>query len=107
MRHHDTLETGRSCSRGSERRCLRRVILGFSGFAAGIILISWIAVGSIILLDSIEVVDAGIGELWPVILILAGANLLLTGGRYRYGSDGNGTDSEPGPMAREEKGETI
>ena len=99
MRHHDTLETGRSCSRGSKRRCLRRVVLGFSGFAAGIILISWIAVGSIILLDSIEVVDAGIGELWPVILILAGANLLLTGGRYRFRSDSNETDTESSPIA--------
>lgn len=98
MAHDDTQETSRYCSHGSKRRCLRRVVLGFGGFAAGIILISWIAVGSIILLDSIEVVDAGIGELWPVILILAGANLLLTGGRYRFGSDNNETDTEPTPM---------
>lgn len=68
---------------------------GAGGFAAGIILLAWITFGSIILLGSFGVTDAEIGDLWPVILILAGANLLLSSGRYRLHSAGNRDHDTP------------
>jgi hypothetical protein len=97
MEFHDTTKTDGHTRRAQSRVCLRRITLGLSGFAAIVILISWIVFGSIILLGSIGVFEVGIGELWPVILILVGANLLLTGGRYRLRSDGRdpGTESTP------------
>jgi len=79
MEFHDTTKTNGHTRRKFRRRCPRRAALG-----AGIILISWIVFGSIILLGSIGVMNAEIGKLWPLILVVAGANLLLTGGRYRW-----------------------
>ncbi len=73
--------------------CLRHSDGG--GLAAGIILLAWIAFGSIILLGSFGVIDARIGDLWPVVLILAGANMLLCGGRYRMESHGDRTEEPP------------
>jgi hypothetical protein len=104
MGHHDTPITDRHTGRAPSRLCLRRIVLGPSGFAAIVILISWIVFGSIILLGSIGVLEVGIGELWPVILILVGANLLLAGGRYRLRSDRHHPGTESNPVARVAKG---
>jgi len=41
----------------------------------------WIAVGAIILLNNLGVIAVGIRVLWPVILVILGGNLLLSGGR--------------------------
>ena len=46
--------------------------------------LSWIAVGAIILLDNIGVIAVGIGVLWPVVLVILGANLVFRGARRRY-----------------------
>jgi hypothetical protein len=43
--------------------------------------LSWIAVGAIILLSNLGVIAVGIRVLWPVILVIIGANVLLRGGR--------------------------
>ena len=99
MGQHHILESGLHARRPPRRRCLRRMTLGPSGFAAIFILISWIVFGSIILLGSIGVLSVGIGELWPVILILVGANLLLTSGRYRQRPDVSQVDTDSSPMA--------
>lgn len=84
----DTRHTSRQRGDGDRYR-------GAGGFAAGIILLAWIAFGSVILLGSFGVIDAQIGDLWPVILILAGANLLLSSGRYRLHSAGNRDHETP------------
>ena len=99
MTYHDTPETGLHARRTPARHCLRRMTLGLSGFAAMVILVSWIVFGSIILLGSIGVLTVGISELWPVILVLVGANLILTSGRYRQRPDVRQTDSDVPPMA--------
>ena len=46
--------------------------------------LSWIAVGAIILLNNLGVIAVGIEILWPVVLVILGANLLLCGARRRY-----------------------
>jgi hypothetical protein len=46
--------------------------------------LSWIAVGAIILLKNLGVIAVGIQVLWPVILVIIGANLLFRGTRRRY-----------------------
>jgi len=43
--------------------------------------LSWIAVGAIILLNNIGVIAVGIGALWPVVLVILGANLVFRGAR--------------------------
>jgi len=45
--------------------------------------LSWIAVGAIILLNNLGVIAVGIQVLWPVVLVIIGANLLLRGSRRR------------------------
>jgi hypothetical protein len=45
--------------------------------------LSWIAVGAIILLNNLGVIAVGIEILWPVVLVILGANLLLCGVRRR------------------------
>jgi cytochrome c-type biogenesis protein CcmH/NrfF len=45
--------------------------------------LSWIAVGAIILLNNLGVIAVGIQVLWPVVLVILGANLLLCGARRR------------------------
>ena len=45
--------------------------------------LSWIAVGAIILLNNLGVIAVGIQVLWPVILVIAGANLLFCRARRR------------------------
>ena len=45
--------------------------------------LSWIAVGAIILLNNLGVIAVGIQVLWPVVLVILGANLLLCGVRRR------------------------
>ena len=46
--------------------------------------LSWIAVGAIILLNNLGVIAVGIGVLWPVVLVILGANLVFRGARRRY-----------------------
>jgi hypothetical protein len=46
--------------------------------------LSWIAVGAIILLKNLGVIAVGIGVLWPVVLLIFGANLVFRGARRRY-----------------------
>jgi len=46
--------------------------------------LSWIAVGAIILLKNIGVIAVGIGVLWPVVIVILGANLVFRGARRRY-----------------------
>jgi hypothetical protein len=46
--------------------------------------LSWIAVGAIILLNNLGVIAVGIQVLWPVVLVILGANLLLCGARRRF-----------------------
>ena len=59
--------------------------------------LSWIAVGAIILLNNLGVIAVGIGVLWPVILVILGANLVFRGTRRREpGFDHeSGTGSTP------------
>ena len=45
--------------------------------------LSWIAVGAIILLNNLGVIAVGIQVLWPVVLVILGANLLFCGVRRR------------------------
>lgn len=54
--------------------------------------LSWIAVGAIILLNNLGVIAVGIGVLWPVVLVILGANLVFRGARRRYRE----LDHEPG-----------
>jgi hypothetical protein len=46
--------------------------------------LSWIAVGAIILFNNLGVIAVGIQVLWPVVLVILGANLLFRGARRRY-----------------------
>lgn len=46
--------------------------------------LSWIAVGAIILLNNLGVIAVGIQGLWPVILVIIGAGLLLRGAGRRF-----------------------
>jgi hypothetical protein len=46
--------------------------------------LSWIAVGAIILLNNLGVIAVGVQILWPVILVILGANLVFRGARRRY-----------------------
>ena len=49
--------------------------------------LSWIAVGAIILLNNLGVIAVGIYVLWPVVLVILGANLVICGlrrGRQRF-----------------------
>jgi hypothetical protein len=46
--------------------------------------LSWIAVGAIILLNNLGVIAVGIGVLWPVVIVILGANLVFRGARRRY-----------------------
>jgi uncharacterized membrane protein YkgB len=45
--------------------------------------LSWMAVGAIILLKNIGVIAVGIGVLWPVVIVILGANLVFRGARRR------------------------
>ena len=45
--------------------------------------LSWIAVGAIILFNNLGVIAVGIGVLWPVVLVILGANMLFCGDRRR------------------------
>lgn len=95
MDHEMTSQYGRHHASDSEHRGMRRRHAAVGGFAAGAILLAWIAFGTIILLGSFGVINARIGDLWPVILILAGANLLLCGGRYRMHTVSDRDDHTP------------
>jgi hypothetical protein len=59
--------------------------------------LSWIAVGAIILFNNLGVIAVGIGVLWPVVLVILGANLLISGAgrRHRRIERGAGRDSAP------------
>ena len=57
--------------------------------------LSWIAVGAIILLNNLGVIALGIGVLWPVVLVILGANLVFRGARRRL--RGFDHESDPGP----------
>ena len=61
--------------------------------------LSWIAVGAIILLRNLGVIAVGIQVLWPVILVVIGANLLFRGTSRRH----HGFVGE----TREQEGESI
>ena len=95
MDHNTTTEIARSTDHTSRHRGINARHPGAGGFAAGMILLAWIAFGSVILLGSFGVIDARIADLWPVVLILAGANLLLCGGRYRMHSVGDRDNHTP------------
>jgi hypothetical protein len=41
--------------------------------------LSWIAVGAIILLNNLDVIAVGLNVLWPMVLLIIGANLLVGG----------------------------
>ena len=56
--------------------------------------LSWIAVGAIILLNNLGVIAVGIGALWPVVLVILGANLVFRGARRRYREFGSGSGSD-------------
>jgi len=57
----------------------------------------WIAVGAIILLNNLGVIAVGIWDLWPMILLIVGAHLTLTGrgDRPRSIHDDPRTESTP------------
>ena len=57
----------------------------------------WIAIGSIILLSNLGFIAFEIWDLWPVVLVILGANLLFGGARRRYRriERGAGRDSAP------------
>jgi hypothetical protein len=57
--------------------------------------LSWIAVGAIILLDNLGVIAVGIGVLWPVVLVIIGANLVFRRTRRRFREFDH--ESDPGP----------
>jgi hypothetical protein len=95
MDHEMTHQSGRYHGSDSEHHGMRRRHAAVGGFAAGAILLAWIAFGTIILLGSCGVINARISDLWPVILILAGANLLLCGGRYRMHTVNDQDDHPP------------
>ncbi len=57
--------------------------------------LSWIAIGAIILLDNLGVIAFGIWDLWPVLLLILGGNLLICGLRRRLGR----SDERTGPDA--------
>jgi len=95
MDHETTSQSGRYHGIDPGHRGMRRRHPQMGGFAAGAILLAWIAFGTIILLGSFGVINARIGDLWPVILILVGANLLLCGGRYRMDSEGDQNHNTP------------
>ena len=54
--------------------------------------LSWIAVGAIILLNNLGAIAVGIEVLWPVVLVILGANLVFRGTRRRE----RGFDHESG-----------
>ena len=54
--------------------------------------LSWIAVGAIILVNNLGVIAVGIQVLWPVVLVILGANLVFRGTRRRE----RGFDHESG-----------
>jgi hypothetical protein len=45
--------------------------------------LSWMTIGAIMLLDNLGLIAFGIGELWPMLLLILGANLLYSGLRRR------------------------
>ncbi len=55
--------------------------------------LSWIAVGAIMLFNNLGVIAVGIGVLWPVVLVILGANLVFRGTRRLE----RGFDHESGP----------
>jgi hypothetical protein len=59
--------------------------------------LSWIAVGAIILFNNLGVIAVGIQVLWPVVLVILGANLLFRGAwrRYRELDHDSGRGSTP------------
>jgi hypothetical protein len=54
--------------------------------------LSWIAVGAIILLNNTGVIAVGIGVLWPVVVVILGANILFRGARRRHRCSDDGSD---------------
>ena len=69
--------------------------------------LSWIAVGAIILFNNLGVIAVGIQVLWPVVLVILGANLVVSRAwrRHRRIERGAGHDSAPTVLAGE--GETT
>lgn len=59
--------------------------------------LSWIAIGAIILANNLGLIAFGIGDLWPMVLLIIGASFLLRGAR-RYGRNA-GDDANSGPAA--------
>ena len=59
--------------------------------------LSWIAVGAIILFNNLGVIAVGIQVLWPVVLVILGANLVFRGSRRRHHgfNHESGADSTP------------
>ena len=55
--------------------------------------LSWIAVGAIILLENLGLIAVGIEVLWPVVIVILGTNLVISGvRRWNRGVD---HDSDP------------
>ena len=61
--------------------------------------LSWIAVGAIILLHNLDVIAVGLTVLWPVVLVIIGANLLVRGLRRSAGGWSDEGRRGPGPAA--------
>jgi hypothetical protein len=59
--------------------------------------LSWIAVGAVILAINLGLMAVGVGELWPLVLLIVGAHLLLRGARRH--EHGEGGDTEHGSGA--------
>ena len=59
--------------------------------------LSWIAVGAIILFNNLGVIAVGIQVLWPVVLVILGANLVVSRAwrRHRWIERGAGRDFAP------------
>ena len=55
--------------------------------------LSWMAVGAIILLENFGVIAVGIGVLWPIVIVILGANLVFSGARRRYRQLGRDSSS--------------
>ena len=54
--------------------------------------LSWIAVGAIILLNNLGAIAIGIQVVWPVVLVILGANFFLCGARRLF----RGLEKKPG-----------
>jgi len=69
--------------------------------------LSWIAVGAIILFNNLGVIAVGIQVLWPVVLVILGANLVVSRTWRRQGWIERGAGRDSAPTVRAGKRETT